>query len=72
MTSTQTAADTVARFLTLPCEALPSADWVDAVDIELGDAWKYLHNPESLPVSARVRLWADRPEWRDGVIITLG
>lgn len=68
----------ITAFLALPPEALPAADWIDSMG-ENGSAWPHLRDYVRKPERQRlnhlgevVRLHADRPEWKDGVVVTLG
>lgn len=69
--------DTIRRFLALPAESLPAADYV--AESGLLHPWSALRcatsrNPERQDMATgcgSIRLRADRDEWRDGVIVTL-
>lgn len=69
----------VGRFLALPPESLPGASWVDDGPDSSDSCWPFLRD-YLLPaaeqrlnhVGALVHLSADRPGWRDGVIVPAG
>lgn len=68
--------ETIKAFLDLPTEALPRADWVDDT---LGSCWPYLRDYLRADDAQRlnhdgspIRLMADRPEWREGVVVYAG
>jgi hypothetical protein len=64
-------------FLALPLEALPSADWVEFCDSDMGgDCWSYLYdyilpkiNQRYSHIGSPIRLRADRDEWKNGIIV---
>lgn len=63
---------TIRDFLRLPKTAMPGASFVS--DFESGNPWNTLRayrDDPAIGCGEQVRLQADRPEWRDGVVVTL-
>ncbi len=77
MTEKETVA-VIKQFLGLPGEALPSAVYLEEGEEYAGSAWAQLLDyagPKKKRsqdhLGERVLLNADRPEWRDGVVVVL-
>lgn len=75
-TEQRTKQQIIREFLALPHEALPGAIWYDEDNSAWGaftavqDLALPYDEQQHMHLGDRILLKADRPEWRDGVIIT--